>query len=252
MNAQHRSSTIATLQHARQIVLPRLSHHAQTARNQGKSNIFRHELEPLPSLGKHAQRISEHLTVCGSGKCGFVQTQPRRIVVLRRSLTKQRDPFEEITDTKHAITAKLALRTRRKWRLRCGKSVGISRTMPCKMRLALLVNSEIATQRIVISLQLFANRIIILIGKPQAETRREIMIARQLIVETKTFRTITDQTCGNPPLICRICAGNQRFAEIIPECARQSKSRNMVRNRRNRICAGFCHTVRFARLLRFA
>ena len=28
MNAQHRSSTIATLQHARQIVLPRLSHHA--------------------------------------------------------------------------------------------------------------------------------------------------------------------------------------------------------------------------------
>ena len=96
--------------------------------------------------------------------------------------------------------------------------------MPCKMRLALLINSEIATQRIVISLQLLANRIIILIGKPQAETRREIMIARQLIVETETFRTITDQTCGNPPLICRICAGKQRFAEIIPECARQSKS----------------------------
>ena len=49
--------------------------------------------------------------------------------------------------------------------------------MPCKMRLALLVNSEIATQRIVISLQLRANRIIILIGKPQAETRCKIMIA---------------------------------------------------------------------------
>lgn len=74
MNAQHRSSTIATLQHARQIVLPRLSHHAQTAGNQGKSNIFRHELEPLPSLGKHPQRISEHLTVCGSGQRIFLQT----------------------------------------------------------------------------------------------------------------------------------------------------------------------------------
>ena len=45
-----------------------------TLGNQGKSNIFRHELKPLPSFGKHPQRVGEDLTVCGSGKRRLIQT----------------------------------------------------------------------------------------------------------------------------------------------------------------------------------
>ena len=89
---------------------------------------------------------------------------------------------------------------------------------------ALRIHAELARQCLVIDLKLLADRRVILIRKPQAEARAEIVVLRIRIIESVAFRAMTHQTGGDTPGILRILRRNHRLAHLRPERAGQLQS----------------------------
>ena len=89
---------------------------------------------------------------------------------------------------------------------------------------ALRIHAELARQCLVIDLKLLADRRVILIRKPQAEARAEIVVLRIRIIESVAFRAMPHQTGGDTPGILRILRRNHRLAHLRPERAGQLQS----------------------------
>ena len=127
--------------------------------------------------------------------------------ILRGSLAVTGDAFEEIANTEHAVPACGPLRSR------SGGGVGCAR---CRM-----FRSPCGGDALVIPLQRFADGGVILIREPQAEARSEIMIARIRIIESETFRTVSDQSGGDTTRIPGVAFQQHRLAGLLPEVACQ-------------------------------
>ena len=127
--------------------------------------------------------------------------------ILRGSLAVTGDAFEEIADTEHAVPACGPLRSRRGGGERCAK-----RNMLRPPR---------GGDALVIPLQRFADGGVILIREPQAEACPEIMVTRIRVIESETFRTVSDQSGGDTTRIPGVAFQQHRLAGLLPEVACQ-------------------------------
>ena len=179
--------------------MPGLGHHAETLGDQGEPHIVRHGLEPLAGAEELAKRIGEHLAVGGGRKRGLAEHQPLMGAAVAGRPAISGDRGEEVPDGEHAVAAV------------CSLSPG--------GRFARAVSHEGLGKRLVVVLQLPADRRIVLIGEPQAESRAEIMVLRQLVVEAVAFRSVADQSCRYASPVLRVTLFDQRFAVFVPVCA---------------------------------
>ena len=100
----------------------------------------------------------------------------------------------------------------------------------------LCVNAEVSGQRVIIGLQLLAYGGVILIGKPQAESRAEVMVLRICVIEPIAFRSVPHQTDGDARNILWVLCREHQFADLRPESAGQFQAGNS--NYRSGGCGG--------------